>query len=63
MNQFKMGGEVMKNRVYKPEKIVAREVLRDIGAVFKEPAYDEKSLANMSDEECENKLTEIYKAE
>lgn len=53
----------MRNSVYKPENIIARDVLRYIGAVFKDSAYDEKSLANMSDEECENQLTEIYKAE
>lgn len=53
----------MKNKVYKPEPIIARDVLRDIGIAFKDPSYDEKRLANMSDEECENELTEIYKAE
>ncbi|WP_281864858.1 hypothetical protein [Planomicrobium okeanokoites] len=53
----------MKNRVYKPEKIIARKVLRDIGIIFKDSAYDEKSLEKMSDEECDKELTEIYKAE
>lgn len=50
------GVKKVKNGVYKPVKIIAREVLRDIG-------YDEKKLENMSDEDCENELTEIYKAE
>lgn len=52
----------MNNRVYKSEKIIAREVLKDIGAVLKDTGYDEKGLENMSDEDCENELTEIYKA-
>ncbi|WP_157824096.1 MULTISPECIES: hypothetical protein [unclassified Planococcus (in: firmicutes)] len=46
----------MKNRIYKPDKIIAREVLKDIG-------MDETIVENMSDEECEKELTEIYKAE
>lgn len=53
----------MRKSVYKPEKIIARDVLREIGIALKDPAYHENRLVNMSDEECENELTEIYKAE
>ena len=48
----------MKGRFYKtPEKMKkAREILEEIG-------YDKADLDIMSDEDCDNELTEIFKAE